>query len=214
METKNICRCVVGEITAYLVITQLGPMFEPALISKATAHWKQQVNHTESSPFSLKTAQKLLQMLPWKPQLHCPRPFSATLNQSASTYPRFHVGPGSICLISAGWFVLWWFSFAAAETNVNIKKKEKRKHYYSHLAHLLLETGCWVIPGNSGELLFQGLNVSKLDSLSSASGFDHITLKENKCEGQSCPLKEYYYLKKKKKKASFLKMPEVESYLD
>lgn len=106
METKNICRCVVGEITAYLVITQLGPMFEPALISKATAHWKQQVNHTESSPFSLKTAQKLSQMLPWKPQLHCPRPFSATLNQSASTYPRFHVGPGSICLISAGWFVL------------------------------------------------------------------------------------------------------------
>lgn len=91
---------------AYLVITQLGPMFEPALISKATAHCKRQTNSAENSPFSLTTAQKLLQMLLLKPHLHCPRPFSATLNQSASTYPRFHVGPGSICLISAGWFVL------------------------------------------------------------------------------------------------------------
>lgn len=62
---------------------------------------------------------------------------------------------------------------------------------------------CWVIPGNSGELLFQRLNVCKLDSLPPASGFDHITLKENECEGQSCPLKENYL----KEEASGKKLP-------
>lgn len=195
---------VQSEIMAYLVITQLGPMFEPALISKATAHCKRQTNSAENSPFSLTTAQKLLQMLLLKPHLHCPRPFSATLNQSASTYPRFHVGPGSICLISAGWFVLWWFSFAAAETNVNMKKVNALYLSGSSAA------GNWLIPGNSGELLFQCLNVGKLDSLSSASGFDHITLKGNKCKGQSCPLREIFFFFNK----SFVKTPEVKSYLD
>lgn len=34
---------------AYLVITQLGPTFEPALISKATAHCKQQDNYTQKT---------------------------------------------------------------------------------------------------------------------------------------------------------------------
>lgn len=57
-------------------------------------------------------------------------------------------------------------------------------HHQNHLARPLLEPGCWVLPGNRGELLLQRLIVGKLDSLSSASGFHHITLKENKCEGQ------------------------------
>lgn len=39
------------------------------------------------------------------------------------------------------------------------------------------------IPGGCGQLLFQRLNVGKLDSLSSASGFDHIALTGHKREG-------------------------------
>lgn len=55
------------------------------------------------------------------------------------------------------------------------------------------KTGCWVPPGNGGELLLQCLIVGELDGLSSAPGFDHVTLKENKCEGQNCPLKEDFF---------------------
>lgn len=66
-------------------------------------------------------------------------------------------------------------------------------HHQTHLAPPLLETGCWVLPGNGGELLLQCLIVGELDGLSSASGFDHVTLKE-KCEGQNCPLKEDIFI--------------------
>lgn len=37
---------------------------------------------------------------------------------------------------------------------------------------------CWALPGSCGKRLFQCLDVSKLDSLSSTPGSDHITLKE------------------------------------
>lgn len=55
-------KCAVGELTAYLVITQLGPMFEPALISKATAHCKQQANEAENSPFVSNKMQQMLSL--------------------------------------------------------------------------------------------------------------------------------------------------------
>lgn len=69
-------------------------------------------------------------------------------------------------------------------------------HHRKHLAHLLLPTGCWAIPGSCGELLLQRLDVSKLDSLSSASGSDHITLKEKR--DKTCPVKELFEERKKK----------------
>lgn len=62
---------------------------------------------------------------------------------------------------------------------------------------------CWALPGSCGERLFQRLDVGKLDSLSSTPGSDHITLKENKCEGHN------EGFKKKKKSLSAVK-----SYLD
>lgn len=37
-------------------------------------------------------------------------------------------------------------------------------------------TGCSASPWDCGDLLSQGLDVSELDGLSSASGFNHITL--------------------------------------
>lgn len=65
------------------------------------------------------------------------------------------------------------------------KKSEKEilKHY-KHAANLQLITGCVPLPGDCGELLFQCLDVGELDSLSSSSGLNHLTLKmRNKNEG-------------------------------
>lgn len=51
-------------------------------------------------------------------------------------------------------------------------------HHEKHKAHLQLLSDCNLSPWDCGELLFQCLDVSELDSLSSSSGFNHLTLKK------------------------------------
>ena len=56
--------------------------------------------------------------------------------------------------------------------------------HYIHAANLQSISGCRPLPRDCGELLFQRLDVSELDSLSSSSGLNHLTLKmKNKNEG-------------------------------
>lgn len=93
-------------------------------------------------------------------------------NHYSTSYPCLHISPGSIRSISIGWRSFWRFSLTASET------KWQMLIFKKNLVNLQLITVCRLLPWNCCELLFQCLNVSELNSLSSSSGFNHFTLKK------------------------------------